>query len=49
MATRYASRLDQDRAPFSWFADPGVFRDERRRIFARSWHAGVGDWVEQPG
>ena len=51
MATRYASRLDPGvTLPFSWFADPGVFRDEQQRIFARSWqYAGVSDWVEQPG
>src|SRR4029453_4460262 len=51
MATDFASRLDRGiTLPFSWFADPDVFREEQRRIFARRWlYAGVSDWVSQPG
>ena len=51
MATEFASRLDQGiTLPFSWFADPEIFREEQRRIFARSWiYAGVSDWVAEPG
>jgi len=51
VATDLASRLDQGiTLPFSWFADPEIFREEQRRIFARSWvYAGVSDWVAEPG
>ena len=47
----YGSRLDQGvTLPFSWFADPDIFRLEQDRIFARSWqYVGVTDWVSQPG
>ena len=42
-----------DTLPASWYADPAVFAEERRRIFARHWHllgrkgqlVGAGDYV----
>jgi choline monooxygenase len=51
MATSYSSRLDQGiTLPFSWFADPEIFRLEQDRIFARTWqYGGVADWVAEPG
>jgi phenylpropionate dioxygenase-like ring-hydroxylating dioxygenase large terminal subunit len=51
MATSYGSRLDQGvTLPFSWFADPEIFRLEQERIFAHTWqYGGVADWVAEPG
>jgi choline monooxygenase len=51
MAISYGSRLDQGvTLPFSWFADPEIFRREQERIFARTWqYVGVTDWVAEPG
>jgi choline monooxygenase len=53
------SRLEDDLAagldagitlPFSWFADPAVFRLEQDRIFASTWqYAAPTEWVSQPG
>jgi phenylpropionate dioxygenase-like ring-hydroxylating dioxygenase large terminal subunit len=46
-----AARLDAGvTLPFSWFADPDVFRLEQDRIFARTWQYGVpAEWVAEPG
>ncbi len=51
MSIDLGSRLDQGvTLPFSWFADPAVFRLEQERIFGTSWqYAGVADWVAEPG
>ena len=46
-----ASRLDAGvTLPFSWFADPEIFRAEQERIFAGSWQYAVPTaWVSEPG
>jgi phenylpropionate dioxygenase-like ring-hydroxylating dioxygenase large terminal subunit len=46
-----ASRLDAGvTLPFSWFADPEIFRAEQERIFARTWQYAVPtSWVAEPG
>jgi phenylpropionate dioxygenase-like ring-hydroxylating dioxygenase large terminal subunit len=51
MATEIGSKLDQGiTLPFSWFADPTIFREEQERIFASTWqYAGIVDWVAEPG
>ncbi len=51
MATELGSKLDQGiTLPFSWFADPTIFREEQERIFASTWqYAGIVDWVAEPG
>ncbi|MGZ4430564.1 MAG: aromatic ring-hydroxylating oxygenase subunit alpha [Gaiellales bacterium] len=51
MATDFRARLDDGvTLPFAWFADPGIFRLEQERIFARTWqYVGVADWVAEPG
>ncbi len=51
MDTSYGSRLDRGvTLPFSWFADPEIFRLEQERIFAHTWlYGGVADWVAEPG
>jgi phenylpropionate dioxygenase-like ring-hydroxylating dioxygenase large terminal subunit len=53
------SRLEDDLAgrldagvtlPFSWFADPAIFRAEQERIFASTWQYAVPTaWVAEPG
>ena len=46
-----AARLDAGvTLPFSWFADPEIFRVEQERIFARAWQYAVPvEWVSEPG
>ena len=46
-----AARLDAGvTLPFSWFADPAIFRAEQERIFARAWQYAVPvEWVAEPG
>ena len=46
-----AARLDAGvTLPFSWFADPAVFRAEQDRIFANTWQYAVPvEWVSEPG
>jgi phenylpropionate dioxygenase-like ring-hydroxylating dioxygenase large terminal subunit len=46
-----ASRLDAGvTLPFSWFADPAIFRLEQERVFARTWQYAVpAEWVAEPG
>ena len=53
------SRLEDDLAgrldagvtlPFSWFADPAIFKAEQGRIFANTWQYAVPTaWVAEPG
>jgi choline monooxygenase len=51
MATELGSRLDRGvTLPFSWFADPEIFRLEQQRIFASTWqYAGPAEWARRPG
>ena len=46
-----AARLDAGiTLPFSWFADPEIFRAEQERIFAHTWQYAVPTaWVSEPG
>jgi len=46
-----AARLDAGvTLPFSWFADPEIFRAEQERIFAHTWqYAAPTSWVSEPG
>ena len=46
-----AARLDAGvTLPFSWFADPEIFRAEQERIFAHTWQYAVPtSWVSEQG
>jgi phenylpropionate dioxygenase-like ring-hydroxylating dioxygenase large terminal subunit len=46
-----AARLDAGvTLPFSWFADPEIFRAEQERIFAHTWQYAVPtSWVSEAG
>jgi choline monooxygenase len=45
-----AAPADARTLPFSWYSDEAMLREERARIFARSWqYAGRADRVAEPG
>ena len=45
-----AAPADARTLPFSWYTDESILRDERARVFARSWqYGGRAELVAAPG
>jgi phenylpropionate dioxygenase-like ring-hydroxylating dioxygenase large terminal subunit len=47
---RGPAALDSRTLPFSWYSDPGIYRQEQAEIFAKSWlYAGPAHAVAKAG